>query len=96
MLTPLDCHGTSPNFMVCAGLPFNAFCFKTVITLPSYAKTAVASAVGLSSYEMVQILMPRRTFDLYDIAASFVGALFSVLLAGVLFFMQRRDSATTE
>ena len=63
-----------------------AFCFKEVIGFSSYVKTALAAAVGLGLYELAQVYMPRRTFDPADIAASFVGAIFSILVARILFF----------
>jgi len=85
LLAPLDFHGTSTNFVVCAAMPFVAFYFKDVIGLSSYVKTALGTALGLSIYEVVQIYLPRRTFDPHDIVASFLGAIFSILLASILF-----------
>jgi hypothetical protein len=96
VLAPLDFHGTSTNFIVCAGTPFLAFCFKDVIGFSSYMKTAMGVAVGLSLYEVVQIYLPRRTFDAYDIVASFMGAIFSMLLASILFLMHRQHEQTNE
>ena len=96
VLEPLDFHGTSTNFIVCAGMPFVAFCFKDVIGLSYYVKTAIGTAVGLSIYELVQIYLPRRTFDPYDIVASFLGAIFSIMLASILFLMQRKNEKTIE
>lgn len=91
ILASLDVHGNSPNFMVCAGTPFLAFCFKDVIGLSYYTKTALATAAGLSIYELAQSLLPHHRFDPYDIAASFLGALFSIALATPLFLMRRRS-----
>src|SRR5688500_8848623 len=89
MLAPLDLDGTTTNFFVCAGLPFIAFCFKEVIGWSSYVKTALATAAGLSIYEVVQIYLPRRTFDPADIVVSFLGAICSIVLATVLFLRRR-------
>ena len=89
ILAPLDFHGTSPNFFVCAGAPFIAFFSKDVIGLSYYVKSAMGTAVGLTIYEFLQLYLPRRTFDPYDIVASFVGALFSILLAYIVFFVPR-------
>jgi VanZ family protein len=94
VLAPLDFHGTSTNFVVCAGMPFVAFCFKDVIGFSYYVKTALGTAVGLSIYELVQIYLPNRTFDPHDIVASFLGAIFSILLASILFLMQRTNYNT--
>lgn len=91
VLASLDFQGTSTNFLVCAGTPFMAFWSRDVIGLSSYVKTALGTAVGLSLYEVVQNYLPRRTFDPYDILASFLGALFSILLASVVFLRQRGD-----
>lgn len=91
ILAPLDFDGTSTNFVVCAGLPFIAFCFKEVVSWASYVKTAMATAVGLSLYEVVQLYLPRRTFDPADIVASFLGAICSIVLATILFLRRRED-----
>lgn len=92
ILAPLDFRGTSANFFVCAGTPFLTFCLKDVISLSSYAKSTFGTALGLSIYEVVQIYMPRRTFDPYDILASFLGAIFSVMIASILFLSQRQKT----
>jgi VanZ family protein len=94
IIASLDVYGTSPNFFVCAGAPFIAFRSKDAVSLASYAKTALSAAFGLSLYEVAQIYLPRRTFDPYDIVASFVGALFSIALARLLFFRKRDDEET--
>ena len=90
----LDFHGTSTNFVVCAAMPFVAFCLKDVISLSSYVKTALGTAVGLSIYEVAQIYLPRRTFDPNDIVASFLGAIVSIMLAIILFLMQKKSEMT--
>lgn len=64
--------------------------------MSSYAKTAFATAVGLSIYEVVQIYMPRRTFDPYDILASFLGATLTVIIARVLLLGQEQNGKTVE
>ena len=62
-----------------------------MIGLSDYVKTALGTAVGLSVYEVAQIYVPRRTFDPGDIVASFLGAIFSILLASVLFLMKGKN-----
>ena len=52
--------------------------------------------VVVSLYEIVPIYLPRRTFDPFDIIASFLGAIFSILLASILFLMQRKNEHTLE
>ena len=96
ILAPLDFDGASPNFMVCAGTPFIAFFLKDVIGLTYYMKTSIGTAVGLSIYELVQFYLPRRSFDPYDIVASFLGASFSIMLASILFLMPRKSEKTIE
>ena len=95
-LAPFDFHGTSTNFIVCAGTPLLALCFNLVIGLSDYVKMTVTTAVGLSIYEVVQIWLPRRTFDPYDIVASFLGAILSILLAAILFLMRRKNEKIVE
>ncbi len=92
MLEPLDFQGTSTNFFVCAGTPFLAFFLEDVVRLSSYAKTAFGTAVGLSIYEVAQIYMPRRTFDPYDILASFLGAICTEIIARVLLLRQNGNN----
>ena len=77
-------------------MPFVAFCFKGVIGMSYYVKTAVSTAVGLSIYEVAQIYLPRRTFDPEDIVASFAGATTSIVLASLLFLIQRKDEKNIE
>jgi hypothetical protein len=40
----------------------------------------------MTAYEILQLWMPRRTFDFWDILASVTGAVASVLLASIVFF----------
>ena len=81
--------------MVCAGAPLLAFCFRGVITFSSYTKSVIATAIGLSIFEGLQIYLPRRTFDSLDILASFLGAVLSILLARSFFFMRKENEKTT-
>ncbi|MDC0325541.1 hypothetical protein OAM01_02170 [bacterium] len=85
VLVPLDFHGTSTSFFVCLANPFVAFILNDEVDIAYYLKLAFGVAVGISLYEVIQIWIPARTFDLYDIIASFVGASVSVVIALVLF-----------
>ena len=90
VLVPLDFHGTSTNFFVCLANPFVAFILNDEVDITYYLKLAFGVAVGLSLYEVIQIWIPARTFDLSDIIASFVGASVSVVIALVLFLRAER------
>lgn len=88
ILLPLDFNGTSPNFFVCAAGPLLAFTSRKSVPLGDHIKAAFGTALGLTLYELAQFYMPRRTFDLNDIFASFLGALLSILLAPLFFRKQ--------
>ncbi len=85
VLAPLDFYGTSTNFFVCLANPLVAFILNDKVDIAYYLKLAFGVAAGLSLYEVIQIWIPARTFDFYDIIASFVGASVSVMIALVCF-----------
>ena len=86
VLLPLDANGISPNFVIPLALPFVILIANKSVSLWGFTKTATGSAVGMIVYEVIQIWMPKRTFDFMDIYASFAGALASIIIAWVLFF----------
>ena len=93
ILEPLDFKGTMPNFLVCAAVPILVFLTNQTVKLADHVKNALGAAVGLSVYEVVQIWMPRRTFDVGDMIASFLGAVFSIIVATWLFYGNRNEGA---
>jgi hypothetical protein len=86
VLLPLDANGISPNVVIPLALPFVILIANRSVSLWGFTKTATGLAVGIIMYEVIQIWMPKRTFDLMDIYASFAGALASIIIAWVLFF----------
>jgi hypothetical protein len=88
-LLPLDANGTSPNFIIPFTLPLLWLIPRKSITLWEFSKNAFGAAVGMTLYEFIQLMMPWRTFDGYDIVASFLGGFLSILLAWPLFFRRR-------
>ena len=87
-LRALDANGTSPNFMLPLALSFVCLMQKKTVSLLAFSKGALGAAVGMTVYEILQIWMPWRTFDIWDIAASFGGAIAGILLASLLFFRE--------
>lgn len=81
----LDFHGTSPNFFVCLAGPLFIIMINKDVRFLEYVKISVGVAIGLLLYEMVQLIMLGRTFDVYDGLASFVGGGCSIVMA-VIFF----------
>ena len=84
-LSLLDAKGTSPNFV----LPFcsvGILVRNRRVTLRHFVGTAFGAAVGMTAYEIMQVWMPWRTFDYWDILASIIGAMVSVLFAWVVYF----------
>jgi len=74
-------HGTSPNFFVGLSTTLFAFLSSDEVDLSYCMKVAVMAAVGISLYELAQLWLPTRTFDIDDITATFCGATCSVLFA---------------
>lgn len=85
-LLPLDANGTSPNFILSLAISLGILLREKAVSLWDFTKGAMGAATGMTVYEIAQIWMPSRTFDLNDIAASFVGAVFGIMLGWMLFF----------
>ncbi|MEM7383464.1 MAG: hypothetical protein AAF514_00840, partial [Verrucomicrobiota bacterium] len=73
-LLPLDVEGTSPNFIVTLASPFLLLAKENIVSFLKFYQTALGGAVVMTVYEIVQRWLPGRTFDIWDIVASFMGA----------------------
>lgn len=85
-----DFYGSSPNFFVCFAGPLFTLLYNKEIHFIDYVKISATVPLGLTLYEFVQLILPGRTFDVYDIVASFVGGVCSILLA--MFFVFKKKS----
>lgn len=69
-----------PNFLAVVIL----FLCYSVIKFPLDERKSISvitsSVIGLSLYEVCQIWMPQRTFDIKDVIASILGGVFSYLI----------------
>jgi VanZ like family len=69
-----------PNFLAVVVL----FLGYSVIRFPlderKTISVIISSVIGLSLYEVCQIWMPQRTFDIKDVVASILGGAFSYLI----------------
>jgi hypothetical protein len=82
----LDVKGTSPNFVIPFCVPIGILILNKEVTLWDFTKGALGAALGLTAYEIMQIWMPWLTFDYYDILASFIGAMMSIIVAWIAYF----------
>lgn len=81
--------GVLPNFVGAALVPLAVLVSARMLTLREYLLFVVLILIGLCGYEVVQLWMPRRTFDWNDLWASGAGALVAVVL-GLGFFRPSR------
>lgn len=71
--------GSAPNFL-------SVFFISLIIGVVSKKKIEypILYTIGLVLYEFVQIYIPDRTFDFFDIVASVLGLLFYLILLKLL------------
>jgi len=74
-----------PNLICGAVVPIAIFMGNRTIRALDFLGFCGLILVGLIVYETIQIWMPKRTFELTDIAASAVGALLAVSLGWIFF-----------
>jgi hypothetical protein len=86
----LDVKGTSPNFVIPFCVPIGILLLNKEVTLWDFIKGALGAALGLTTYEIMQIWMPWLTFDYYDILASFIGGMMSIFVAWIAYFRPRK------
>jgi hypothetical protein len=78
--------GVLPNLAAGFVLPLLPLVPPRVVRFRELVAVAVLAFAGLTVYEFMQLKMPRRTFDWFDILASAVGAAAAVGVARGLFF----------
>lgn len=74
-------YGVMPNFLTVMIISFAC----SVVSSKGFSY-AVGFTIGTVFYEFMQILIPGRTFDLFDILASCLGFLFYLLMRKIYIF----------
>lgn len=82
---PLWVMDSLPNFICAAVVPFAILLGNRIFRLREFILFSSLVAVGLIAYELIQIVMPNRTFELMDLAASAAGMLVPVAVGWTLF-----------
>lgn len=80
--------GVLPNLAAAFIVPLMLFIPPKFVRFRDVVRLAAMMFVGLTLYEVMQLQMPRRTFDWYDIIASAVGAMAAVGISRMCFFPQ--------
>ena len=78
--------GVMPNLLPAAVLPALIFIRPRTVRFKEYLGMVFAILLALIAYEVAQLWMPSRTFDVADIVASILGAGLGCLLCWLLFF----------
>jgi hypothetical protein len=82
---PIWVMDSLPNFIYAAVIPFVLLTGRRAIRLVDFLSFCGLIVLGLVVYELIQIAMPKRTFQVNDLIASAVGALLSVSLGWIFF-----------
>ena len=88
---PMWVMDSLPNFICGAVIPFAILSGNRAIRFHEFLSFCGLIALGLIVYELVQIAMPNRTFELNDLIATPVGALLPVSL-GWMFFLRNMQA----
>jgi hypothetical protein len=86
IIIPKFIHGSLPNFVPTAYAPIILLISKKKYTYQEYAKFVMYMLLAMCFYEFLQIWMPRRTFDWFDILASMSGALVALFIGWIVPF----------
>ena len=73
-----------PNFLAVLLLSFIFTIASNEVRKTSALKSATKAFIAMSLYEFAQIWIPGRTFDVQDIVASFLAAIFSYVLLKII------------
>ncbi|MGO4293074.1 VanZ family protein [Chitinophaga sp. RAB17] len=79
-ITTLFLADSLPNFLAVVVLFLGYSVIKFPLDERKTISTIVSVVVGLSLYELCQLWMPQRTFDIKDVVASVLGGAFSYLI----------------
>lgn len=79
-ITTLFLADSLPNFLAVVVLFLGYSIIKFPLDERKTISTIVSVVVGLSLYELCQLWMPQRTFDIKDVVASVLGGAFSWLI----------------
>ena len=82
---PMWVMDSLPNFICGAVVPFAILLGDRIIRLREFIYFCGLIALGLIAYEWIQIVMPNRTFELMDLAASAAGVLVPLAVGWPLF-----------
>lgn len=77
--------GCLPNFTAVLLFSFGYFAVKGPTSLMQLIRSVVFVVIGLLLYELVQIWMPDRVFDIADMGASILGG---ILAIAIIFLLQ--------
>ncbi len=82
---PMWVMDSLPNFICGAVVPFALLTGNRAIRFLDFLSFCALIVLGLIVYELVQIGLPKRTFEVNDLIASAVGALLPVMLGRIFF-----------
>jgi VanZ family protein len=82
---PIWVMDSLPNFICAAVIPFVLLTGRRAVRRVEFLSFCGLVVLGLVVYELLQIAMPKRTFQVNDLIASAVGALLSVSLGWIFF-----------
>lgn len=85
-LVPSAIVGVMPNFLPTAVLPTLIFLRPRVVTHREYVAMVLTMFAALSGYEVLQLWMPLRTFDVTDLVATGAGSCVGYLIGRIVFF----------
>ena len=83
-----------PNFLAVVLLCFGTMALLAYTKKQEIIKCTAGYTIGIILYEVLQLVMPGRVFDLNDMVASLLGGAFSYLVIfGIDRFIHRDDTA---
>ena len=92
-LAPEWLIGVLPNLVGSAVLPQAVFFSTRAVRVRDFLMFAVFTMAGLCVYEVAQLWMPRRTFDLNDLWATVAGTVVAGIVGTGFFICSRSTNA---